>query len=166
LIHAGIGCLVIGFELPVLDQRAFPPGFESVPMGLVVIALVRRQRLKLLQVPLRKLRPDLRVMLAGGRHVEIQHGLRSSIHQQRRLERPNLELDPLGVVAAGIAAIPAGGIHRGNPISQEQGSTDPLQHAPDRSAQTLEGLLHGGEVRQLLEAQGLPEAGHLPQPIP
>jgi len=64
-----------------------------------------------------------------------------------------------------MGAIPTDSHHCSYPISWEQGSTELLQHAPDRSAQTLEGLLERSEVRQLLEAQALPEAGHLLKPI-
>jgi len=79
LVHAGIGGNVCGLKLPMLDQRALPPGAQPVPVGLVIIALVCGQRLKPFQIPLRKLRPNLRVMLAGGGDVEVQHGLRRKI---------------------------------------------------------------------------------------
>ena len=40
-----------------------------------------------------------------------------------------------------------------------------MEDPPDRSAQSGEGLLDGGEMGQAPQAQGFPKAGHLLKPI-
>lgn len=132
-------------------------------MRPVIVALVRHQCLKTLQVPLTQKRSDLGVMLAGGGQMEVEDILCPSIHQERGLKRSDLELNPLGVVATGRGAIPTGGIQSGDLISQE--GAEPSEHPPDRQPQPREGLLHRGEVRQALEAQGPSDTRHLLKPI-
>jgi hypothetical protein len=41
-IHTGIGRLVVGLVLPMLDQRPFPPGAQALAELLIIVALVRR----------------------------------------------------------------------------------------------------------------------------
>lgn len=76
---------------------------ESV--DLIIIALIGSQNPESFQVPFGELGSDLGVVLSGGGHMQIKHRLGFGIHQQGSLEGANLELYPLGVVAAGIASV-------------------------------------------------------------
>jgi len=60
-------------------------------------------------------------MPPGGSEVEIQDGLGPGIHQEGDLEGLDLQLGPLGVVAASIGALPAGGVQGRHPIALHQG---------------------------------------------
>ncbi len=64
-VHTGIGRLVVGFVLPMFDQRPFPLGSQLAPKLPIIVALVRGQRREPFQIPLAQPGSDLRVMLAG-----------------------------------------------------------------------------------------------------
>jgi len=65
-IHPGIGPLMIGFEFPMLDQRALPCPPQPLPMAPIIVAFVRYQGVEPFKVPPDDDGPDLGVVPAGG----------------------------------------------------------------------------------------------------
>ena len=71
-VHSEISGLVIGYELPMFDQRPLSRPAQAPAVSPIVIALVSYQGLKVLQVPRGQPRLDLRVMPPGDGEVEIK----------------------------------------------------------------------------------------------